>query len=167
MSYRISPSVLGSLTLTGCEVGSTQWQGREIEQLVCLDEPIPYDYYNNAIGNEIYYDYNCQNPDVISTSLPISGYISDDIYTHQYFLDLSNQMGTLIVQQSFSINNKSYTSSYFLQAKIESQSARIILLNFGYLQFECDMQPNILRCSWYEGVYITFDPATTDIVFFD
>ena len=160
MSYRISPSVLGSLTLTGCEVGSTQWQGREIEQLVCLDEPIPYDDY----VYEIY--YNCQNSDVISTPLPVSGYLFYNAYTYQYFLDLSHRMGTFIVQYSIYINNKSYISSYFLQAQIEYQSSRIIL-DFGYPNLECEMQTNILRCSWYEGVSIIFEPATTDIALFD
>ena len=163
MSYRISPSILGSLTLTGCGIEtSEQWQGRELEQLVCLDEPVPYDYYSA----DIYYDYNCQNTDAITTTLPITESLYDDILSYQYFLDISNRMGTLIFQQSISINNKTYVSSYFLQTKVESQSSRIVL-NFGYPNLECDAQGNVLRCSWYEGVFIIFEPATTDIMLLD
>ena len=160
MSYRISPSIIGSLTLTGCGIGDTsQWQGREIELSVCLDEPVSYDAYDSY---DSYY-YDCQNSDIVITSLPITEYVYDEILTHQYFLDIANRIGTLIIQQEVSINNRSYTSSYFLQAKVQYKSSRIIV-NFGYPNLECEPQGKMLRCSWYDGFFLIFEPATTDIL---
>ena len=161
MSYRITTnSIIGSLTLTGCGLGtSEQWQGKEVEQIICLDAPSNYDYYG-------YYDYyNCQDTDIVQTPLPLVQEYDDTLFSQQYFLNLSGNLGTLMIQQSLIMNNNKYTSSYFIQAQTSYQAGRIVI-DFGYESLDCQIQEQILKCSWYNNISITFEKATSDMMIF-
>ena len=162
MSYRITNSIIGSLTFTGCGLGtSEQWQGKEIEQSICLDTPSSYD-------NDGYYDYgyyNCQNLDIVQTPLPVVQEYDDTILSQQYFLHLSGMLGTFMIQQTLTMNNRQYTYSYFIQAQSNYQGGRIVI-DFGYESLDCQIQENILNCSWYNNMSIIFEKATSDMMIF-
>jgi hypothetical protein len=162
MSYRISTSIFGSLTLTSCTLAtSEQWQGQELQQSICLDEPVPYEYYSSY-----YYDYYCQNTDITYTSLPWTFSLYEEVITQQYFLDISRGIGTFIIQQNLVLNDKQYISSYFIRTKTSHQSGKIVM-DFGYQSLECQSQENFLKCSWYNDIHITFEPASTEIMIFN
>ena len=163
MSYRITNSIIGSLTLTGCGLDdSEQWQGKEVEQSICLDAPSSYDNYEYYS----YYDYyDCQNFDLIQTPLPIVQEYDESILFQQYFLNLSVTLGTLMIQQNLTINNKQYISSYFIQGQSNYRGGRIIV-DFGYDSLDCQIQENTLNCSWYNNIFITFEKATSNMMIF-
>ena len=163
MSYRITNSIIGSLTLTSCGLGnSEQWQGKEVEQSICLDAPSSYDNY----GYYSYYDdYYCQNFDVIQIPLPVVQEYDDTILSQQYFLNLSGRLGTLMIQQTLTINNREYTTSYFLQARSSYRSGGFVI-EFGYESLDCQVRESTLNCSWYNNTSITFEKATSDMMIF-
>ena len=163
MSYRISSSIIGPLTLTtGCNYFITEeWQGIELQQTFCLDEPTSYyDYYNS-------YSYDCQNEEAYTFSLPIvQNYLYEEQMSLQYFLSFSKGIGTFIQQQSIQINNKEYRTSYFLQSKIQ-QTNENLLLEFGFYHMTCTSQEENLKCTLHNDSIITFEPSTTDLPIFN
>ena len=154
MSYRISKTIVGSLTLTSCGfTTSEQWQGREIQQVICLDEPASDDYY-------------CQNTDTVYTTLPWVQYFENEVITQQYFLDITSGIGTIMIQQELMFNNKQYSSSYFIRSKANIQADKITI-DFGYQSLECQKSEDSLKCSWYNDVVITFEIADSDMMIFN
>ena len=161
MSYRISPSLISTLTLTtGCSTFmKEEWQGIELQQTFCLDDPASYDNYYS-------YDY-CQNQESYTFALPlVQNYIDEEQISLQYFLSISKGLGTFIQQQSIQMNNKEYRTSYFLQSQLQ-QGDENLILEFGFYRMICTSQEESLICTLNNDIIITFETSTTDLPIFN
>ena len=103
--------------------------------------------------------------DIIQTPLPVVQEYDDTILSQQYFLHLDGMLGTLMIQQTLTMNNREYIYSYFIQGQSNYQGGRIVI-DFGYESLDCQKQENILNCSWYNNMSIIFEKATSDMMIF-